>query len=281
MNSRARFGLRLCWAPALLFWSGCAQPSDPTGAFERNAARLAAMSPSELAEVRRKMGAFSALSPAEQQRLRDLDAAIHTQEQPSRLLATWRDYNRWLGETGAADPQVKNAILQSPTPTERVATVTREVTRRRQRNFGLESEDRLPEGDWPAFNSWLRATGSAKLRDLRRENPNLPSEFNPNDRRMLRSGILSQIGPEDFEQLSQTLSEPGAAILARKPDREEKIRVVIAWWISYFLQIPPEDLQRFLKELPPATRLYIEQLGPEQGQLELKRRYLDDLRRRQ
>ena len=263
---------------ATLPWLIAPQAPNPDTATLSPAERLAAMSPTELAELRRHQEMFAGMSPNEQLRLREFDRRLFAEPNPDRLLTIWKEYNRWLG---LLDAETRNSLMQIPDTSERVASIAREVTRRRQRNIGLAPEDRLPEGDWPAFRTWLRATGTAKLNELRQTSPNLPREFDPNDRRLLRTPVLQQLDEQDFSQLAAQLSPPGAAILAGKPDREEKSRLVVAWWISNFLQIPAEELQRFLKELPAATRLYIEQLGPEQGQQELKRRYLDDLRRRQ
>jgi hypothetical protein len=241
-----------------------------------NRARLEAMAPADLADLRRNKKIFDAMSEEERERVRALDQRLHQEPNVGELRAIWRDYNRWLGQL---DAETKISIINLKDVDERVQTISRIVAQRRQR--GLAAEDRLPEGDWPAFTQWLKETGSAKLKELRQSNPDLPREFNPNDWRILRTPVPQSLDDEDFERLAARLSPPGVAILEGKPDREEKTRLVIGWWVSTFLQVSSEELQRFLKELPSATRLYIEQLGPEQGQQELKRRYFDDLRRRQ
>ncbi len=244
-----------------------------------NQQRLTAMSPQELAELRRKKEMFDSISADEKARLREFDEQLHREPNATQLLKLLRVYSRWLK---ALDRETKQEVLGPTKVSDRIQVINRVLIRQRLRS--VPEQTRLPEADVPAFIKWVQATLRKKYDKLREGDARLPKEFQANNRQIIhlfpaleRENLFDD---SDFAELAQRLSPAGVQILQSKENDKAKSRLVVQWWMATpFARIPPAELDQFLSGLMVEYLNYIEQLGPEQGRQELERRFWEEKRR--
>jgi hypothetical protein len=135
--------------------------------YAANAGRLEKMTPEQKDDLRRKKLRFDALSPAEQQKLRELHSAITGDANSKELLDTVKSYNRWLATLDAVE---RSSLLDIKDPAERIARIKTLIQQQEERRF-REYAGNLPEDDRNVIYKWLGEWVNAHAEAIRGQLP--------------------------------------------------------------------------------------------------------------
>lgn len=291
-------------------WYGPAWVRAADETYDQRVARLAQMTPEEREELRKKKERFDALSPAEQQRLRSLHAAIVAEPDHEELTSTMMRYSRWLA---TLDPTDRYKLLDIKDPQEKIARIKELLQQQEERRFRQYFAN-LPEEDRKAIYQWV---GEFVLAHAERIRAQLPEgiaqrlEHAPDDearrrelfmawQRWRREFDLPAPGPDDYAALLKRFSpetqkqieaaaqataaaEPPAARdpgQARERLRELQIRRVedlvrTALYSRFFPQVSQQELLKFYQAMKPddPRRRLLEGKEGEELHRELQRMY--------
>lgn len=253
--------------------------------------RLEAMSAEEKDALRRKKERFERLPEAEQQRMRELHAALANHENGDKLKDVLARYNQWLKTL----PSAERAKLLGLPADERIEQI--KLLRQQQVNktYGLLGEKQEPPGDLVKLFLWANMFVRRHEREILAE---LPPQYreqialaDPRRRqRMLLSAVIGLMGRrpsqrlpqpsvQEMEQLKDALSPQAKKMLENEPDAARRIMMVQRWLqVAVFARLLPpiEDgaLRRFFnEELTDVEREKFDQLSPDQRQRQLRRLY--------
>lgn len=255
--------------------------------------RVASMTPDEKEQLWRKFERFRALPPAEQARLRALNAQLERDAEGAVLRQVLESYQRWLEQLSSAE----RAELMNLEPEDRLKRIAQ-----------LRAEDarRLSQPDAQAFARWFEAL-------LVRQHPELADRLAPQqheaDRRAqvrriielhhVRSGARRQLAPagagglakapwsaDDLVELREALSQKAQKLLDRAAGPAERRKLINGWlrqiyWrdaAAFSLQFSPrvseERLRQFFsEELDASQRARLLSLPLDQMQRQLRRLY--------
>src|SRR5436309_2734094 len=133
--------------------------------YAQSAARLEKMTADQKDDLRRKKSRFDALSPAEQQKLRELHASIASDPSSKELLETVKSYNRWLATLDSVE---RSTLLDIKDPEERIARIKTLMQQQEERRF-REFAGNLPEEDRIAVYKWLGEWAVAHADEIREQ----------------------------------------------------------------------------------------------------------------
>ena len=220
--------------PSILLFSGAdGEDAAPRG-------QLQNLSLAEQEELRRKSETFKSLSETEQDRMRELHVAISSSPDSDRLYKVMLLYHDWLKSLTAKE---RAEVLSLPTDT-RIEQIKQLMEEQRQQRFRELVRTPLSAEDVRAIFSWLDFYAQGHQEELlellpetmreRVSQPNVPSSV---QRKMLMMAVGSrgndvQLPPptdEEFEKLSQSLSEKAKAALMKLPEREQQLQLVREW----------------------------------------------------
>ncbi|MEX2561158.1 MAG: hypothetical protein WD403_14650, partial [Pirellulales bacterium] len=114
--------------------------SDPRELIGQRREKVERMTPQEKQQLRRKLDRFAGYPPEEQQRMRDLEAALRADPEADALRQVLDRYDQWLAELPAAERH-ELLILEGPERIERIKQLRGE---------------RLGEKDREAVARWTR-----------------------------------------------------------------------------------------------------------------------------
>jgi hypothetical protein len=313
MASERRPKLRV-WLAGLVAAVGCVAGEIPRAAadesYAQRVARIAGMTPEEKEELRKKKERFDALSPAEQQRIRELHAAIAADPDSRELMQTMTRYHRWLA---TLDPTDRYKLLDIKDPQERVARIKELLQQQEERRFRQYFAN-LPEEDRKAIYQWIGefvATHAEQIRSRLPEGIARRLEHFPDDearrrelflawQRWRREFDLPSPGPDDYAALlkrfsSATQKQIEAAAQAtaasesstsRDPQpskqrlQELQLRRVeelvrTALYSRFFPQVSQQELLKFYQAMKPddPRRKLLEGKEGEELHRELQRMY--------
>ncbi len=275
-NRNSKWGLviGLGFLPILLAIDG--------GTYSENQARLSAMSEEQLQQLWRRKESFDRLTPQEQDRLRQVDQAIHAEPNSEHLLQALRGYQEWLSSLGS----MEQAKLQDLPIDKRIAKMKSLISQNHQRDIGLSDQTRLVlTEDFEAISKWARELGERKkdeiaklFAQLQRPMPARGGLRSPMTRLVLVIRGTTQeeklddlVTEDDLAQLSKSLSDKAAKILDDQKSKPEKVRL-IAGWINESV-VPrisdAEKIRIFNEVLSQDDRDEINRLGPIEGRQRL------------
>lgn len=230
---------------------------------------------------------FDELKPPEQQRLRDLNAAIVSTGHGAQLHTTLDRYHEWL-KTLTTKQRADLLELPAEKRIDRIRELMEEQERDRLRALGGKQ---LPEKDIDAIFNWLDMFMSEHEDQYLERLPEdyrkrLLGQEEVSRRRSLMRGIIMR-GPrndypmpmrEDFDRLLPTLTEATRAALESAKTPEEKQQVARQWIFTAMISkvLPPaseEDLKKVFNELSPEHRERLERKSPEEIKRELTSRF--------
>jgi hypothetical protein len=172
-------------------------------------------------DLRRKKLRFDGLTPAEQQKLRELHASIASDPSSKELQETLKSYHRWLATLDAAE---RVSLLDIKDPDQRIARIKELMQQQEERRF-REFAGNLPEEDRNAVYKWLGDWAVAHADEIREP---LPREFR------------------------QRIDDA--------PDDESRRRALVGIWQQSRRHVSPlaSDYSDLFKRLSPETQKYIE-----------------------
>ncbi|MDP6444045.1 MAG: hypothetical protein QGG36_01450 [Pirellulaceae bacterium] len=255
--------------------------------------RVAALSPSELKELQRKRTRFSQLDVVEQERLRDLHAALRSHEKSTQLQSVLNRYSAWLKTL----PAGQRAELLGLPMTERVERIKSIMAEQEESRFERLAASQLNSSDHRVMMSWMRefvTSHSEKLTLLLPEE--VRSRLSAISDGQRRAVLYSTLGRNDdaleiirqhvdIDELSQKLSEKARGTLRAETDPLRRAAIIRNWSraaaMSGFYgarsmpEVSDEELTRFYKEeLNDNSREYLNSLPAEKMKRELKRWYV-------
>jgi len=202
--------------------------------------RLEDLSLTEQEELRRKQELFNKLDETEQQRMRELHAAISASSNSQRLRDVMLQYHQWLKSlTG----KQRADLLKLP-PEERIEEINRLMEEQRERRFRDLVRTPLAPEDVRAIFGWLNHYASthkdellAMLPEQMRERISRPDVPPVMKVRMLLMALghrrpnasLPSPTDEDLQKLRDSLSDEAKAALAEVPSRAQKLQLVRQW----------------------------------------------------
>ncbi len=256
------------------------------------------LSAEEKLELQQKKERFEALSPDEQQRMRELHQKLQAHEQSENLQQVLQRYDRWLGTLTSGQ---RAKLLAMPVP-ERIEQI-REMKRRSEESlFGLITSSRLSPTDARLVFDWLDKLAAEKEASLREQlDPRSRGWIDqiregPRRRSMILRILLREQGAEalpqptseEVEALVAQLSAEAQERFRSQKDPAQQERLVQLWIQAALLSrlLPPpvsdEELQRFfVEDLSADERESLERLPRDVMSHELRKRYFHyQLRRR-
>jgi hypothetical protein len=238
--------------------------------------RLQKMSPERKESLSRKRLRFDELDPAEQQRLRDLHAAVSADANHTELLDTATRYKRWLENL---DPAERSALLDIKDGAQRIARIKEIMQQQEERRFKQYFEN-LPRDDREAIYGWLGEFVVSKAQEIRdrlpdhmRERIDEATDAEARRRELFmtwqawrRRFDLPYPSPEDFAELLKRFSSDTQKAIEstvaselskeeeanRTPQRKTELErqrmedlVRIALYSRFFPQISEDELLKF------------------------------------
>jgi hypothetical protein len=284
--------------PVLLVTALAALGASPTMTSEELAARrahIAAMEPAAQQELLRKYERFSALPVDEQQRLRDLEAAISSHPNAERLHQVLERYHEWLK---TITPSQRAELAELP-PDKRVQEIER--IRRRQRDD--QNLELLSRQDMREIMRWIEDLVKKHRQELVAGIPEryrARYEKDTDPRRMQMALVYrmfgrsregeheSRVTQDDVDRLAKKLSEPARAEIGKAGTLEEQRQIVSGWIFSTLRRydswqggrwanpVVAEELLQFLQnDVAPAKREQLLKLPREEMLRELRKMYFE------
>ena len=262
--------------------------------------QIAAMSPAEQQELLRRQERFSALPDDEQNRLRELQAAIDADPKADRLNQVLAGYHEWL-KTQSPGARAELAKLS---PEQRVRAIRRSVRRQESTRRLAENFELLTSRDMRHILEWIESL-LWRQRDamVASMSPPMRAWFERQSENRQRRALLHvavgqarhrgarrsevEITPQDIRRLSERLSDDAKAELAKRDGLEEQRRLVGGWIFSSMTErselgrssrrgtpLPEAEVAEFFEsELSPGKREELMSLPPSQAREELRRMF--------
>jgi hypothetical protein len=272
-----------------------ASPDVATSELAARSQRVAEMDPAQQQELLRKFERFETLSPAEQDRLRKLQAEITADPNSQRLLEILERYHEWLKTITPA----QRAKLADLSAKQRVREI--EHILRAQRD--AQRLEPLTPQDMHEIRRWVD-----DLIDKYREElvESLPSRYrswydrqtDPGSKQMTlvfplfgysrERDIDSKITSGDIDELAGKLSNTAQTELAKAESLEEKQKLVGGWMFASMRRswswhrgrrsnpVVTEELLQFLQnDVPPTDRQRLLKLPRDEMLQELRKMYFE------
>ncbi|MEN6450192.1 MAG: hypothetical protein ABFC96_06860 [Thermoguttaceae bacterium] len=260
--------------------------------------RIESMSPEQKDELRRAAARFAVLGPADQQRLRQLDARVRSGDDSPKLQAVMHRYCDWLKSL----PLYSRSELAELGPEARVKWVKRRLSFEDQAREGggrLGGRDTETLGKW--MNDCVERHEAAFLKTLPEPQRKRLSEFS--DSAMRHRLVAGQmwlswqrahadepgkmppwVSENDLRRLRSQLSPQARKRLESRPTAQEQWNLVLAWMRHAMrpaashahgpLNPDDERLAAFFEKLPDEERNRLLSLPGEEMQRQLLRLYL-------
>jgi hypothetical protein len=258
---------------------------------------IASLSPADQQELLRKHERFLALPEAEQERLRELQAAIDADPEGERLRQVLAGYHEWLKTLSTG----QRSELAAKPPAERVKDIQRIMRHQemQRRNELLTRHDKREVMRWIEDLVWqqreLLFAGMDKRRREWFEQRNEEDQrralvFEAIERsRRSRGQERMEIREEDIDKLAKKLSDRPREELAKQADLASKRGIVGGWVFSTWLErmdygrgprrpapLPEADVAQFFEnELPALKREELMSLPQSEAREQLRRMYFD------
>ncbi len=258
---------------------------------------IAALSPADQQELLRRHERFLALPEAEQERLREMQAAIDSDPQAERLRKVLAGYHEWLKTLTAGE----RAELAAKPPAERVREIQKIMHRQEvlRRNELLNRHDKREVTQWIEDVLWRQREQLIAGMDPRRQKW-FKQQGQDGQRRALVSEAIGksrhnrgqsqvEITEGDVQRLAQRLSERPQAELAKQADLAGKRNIVGGWVFTTWIErmdygrgprrpapLPEADVAQFFEnELPAPKRDELMSLPQNEARDQLRRMYWD------
>jgi hypothetical protein len=250
-------------------------------------AKIAAMDSAQRQELLRRYERFSQLAPAEQKRLRDLQAEISADPQAARLHQVLERYHEWLK---TITPSQRATLAELP-PDKRVDEIER--IQRHQRT--AQRLEQLTSQDTREIRRWVydlvkqhRAEVIAAMSEPDRRKFNKQDKTSADRWLIYRIFRESRVTPQDIERLAERLSDSARAELAADASPQAQRRLVGTWIFGLLYRsgswrgdrrVNPligDELLEFLQnDVPPAEREQLLKRPREEMLRELRKMYFE------
>jgi len=270
---------------ALLLLAAVAWADSPA----ERAASLAKLSPEQKEDLLRKKQRFDALDPAEQQRLRELHAALAAAADGEQLHTIAVRYANWLKSLQAGE---RAEVLSLPTD-QRISRMKEIMRQQEIRRFKDFANYNLPAADQDQIYQWLD-------RFVAEHEKEVLDALSDRDRRHVRSisddkarrrALIMRLpsrrfgnarmpfpSKEEIATMIKGLSEPTRRELEKTQDpelRQQQGYELVGGAIASIAMPPPseEELRKFYAEMPADRRARLETMDPDEQQRELRVEY--------
>jgi hypothetical protein len=249
--------------------------SDVSAALPERRAEVASLSPAEKDQLRRQYTRFGALSPEQQDHLREFDGQLAEAQDAEALRGTLRRYHEWLRTISASE---RGELLK----------LANDPVRKADR---VEELSPLSREDAAAIEKWLkdcaRARGhlweEAQLfwgQTLLGDRAFGDGRAGPGPAKKIPGGG-ARLSESEVKALSASLSGRRQAQLAQESSTRGKCRLVLAWWQRRGgAAAPPQgptstdELVRFFTDdLKEETRRKLLAMPADQMRRELREEY--------
>ena len=253
---------------------------------------LDSLSPRKQEELIRNRQRFDQLSAADQNRLRELYAAINADPEAERLKLVMERYHQWLKALPAGQ---RIELLDLP-PEERLEQIRALRRREERQQFNELAARDLTVADRKAILDWVYSITQPRERALRLLSADQRRRFQRLDasarQRMylfaLRRKVAGdrstidrlRISDAEIRQLAEKASPPAREALEAVSGRGQKRTLVQRWIVAAIFsrsmpRIDPDNLRRFRQGLDDASKDYLENLPRDQMRVELQRMYIN------
>jgi hypothetical protein len=260
--------------------------------YAERAARVAALSPGEKAELLKKKQRFDALSEEEKQRLRQLHESLSSAPDSQQLQVLLTRYSNWLK---GLQPGRRADLLDLPSA-ERIVQMKEIVREQERQRFSEFVYYNVPDEDQKKIYEWLDGFVLEKEDEILgalRDDRDRRHIRHIDDDRARRRTLITRLGfrrpdskipfpsKEEIGELVAGLSETTrkelekAADAKTRQDREQQLVFGAIWSISF----PPpseEELSKYFAQLSPERRSELENLDRDDLQRSLRRMYRAD-----
>jgi hypothetical protein len=262
---------------------------------------IAALSAPQLEELSRKHQRFDKLDPAQQEKLRVMQAELASDPRTQPLLKTMRGYHRWLLETRS--PGERQALRRMSSAQRFVSVQADQQHQQRREGSRLSFEDFRILLDW--LRDYVRKNDEQILQRMSEQRRESLEKLEPDQRRrhflqaMIFFGVGGgnspggrpspfALGAEDYTDLESKLSESARGALEQASSPEMKSRVIQGWFRHVIgrhrrggsdddrgWDISQVQLEQFFRGLSQRDQDRLLSLSPESFRSELKREFLE------
>lgn len=245
-------------------------------------ARIKAMANAEKQELAQKKKRYDELPSAEQDRIRNLHAALEARPDSLELTQVMQHYHEWLKTLSAN----QLADLRALPEEKRVEQINRILAEQQQKAWRKLAEQASPD-DLEAVFSWLRDFV------VRHQAQLSPGEYGrrlaaiENERRTLiliyimnSSRFPGALRPNkgDIEQLIPRLSPNAQKLFNETDDSKRQLHLIsiwsrAAWWSKAFPNVTSEELANFFDKLPAEERDRLERMPATERDAEIRLLY--------
>ncbi|MEM7314384.1 MAG: hypothetical protein AAF497_14650 [Planctomycetota bacterium] len=249
------------------------------------------LSDAEITNLQNKHDRFEKLSPEEQTRMRKLHRELASHDRAKRLHQVMQKYQQWLKSLSDSE---RSRLLDLP-PAERIEQIKKlkvEQDRKWLREYGSE----LRTSDIRALSQFIQEYTEQHKPELSQIVP----EFARSRLRDIRSPIMRSFAfwsmatrsgeplpkpsEQEWEKLTQSLSQAARTQLAKATTDEDKFESVHAWFRTIIMRpdrlesIPKKELEDFFfNELTPEERDELRDMAPDEMQRNLRMLYVRQL----
>jgi hypothetical protein len=246
------------------------------------------MSVAEKEELQRKEIRFRAMSPAEQERLRQLHEQISAAADAERLQEVMLRYHSWL-KTLRPGQRAELLSLPADERISRIRSIIQEQSIQRVQRFAAH---KLEPPDVDAIRNWIGTYLTKREAEIlatmsEKSRQDYEAETDPASRRrrlaftMVRSsaGGDFQTSPEEVQDLVSRLSRDAQRYLEEEKDPRTRAHIVRTWIVAtifseYRRPVSNEELRQFVEnELPESQREFLDSLPTERFRREAERLY--------
>lgn len=249
---------------------------------EERIARIAALSAEEKAELAQKKKRFDELAPEEQERIRQLKAAIDARPDKEQLVSVMQNYHNWLKTLSTN----QRTVLRSKPKSEQISYI-KEIVAEQQRAAWRKLAEKASPEDLEIVYNWL-AEFVQRHRDQL-----APGDFGKRldklDKNrqtlilihfMLANRLPGALRPgrSEAEKLLSEISDEAREFYEKTPDFPRKFQLIgiwsrAAWWSKAFPNVTSRQLATFYEKLPAEERDRLDVMHTTDRDAELRNLY--------
>ncbi|MEX2118653.1 MAG: hypothetical protein WD847_03510 [Pirellulales bacterium] len=199
--------------------------SDPRELIGQRREKVERMTPQEKQQLRRKLDRFQGYPPEEQQRMRDLEAALRADPEADALRQVLDRYDLWLTELSAAERH-ELLILEGPERIERIKQLRGERLGEKDREAVLKWLEHLERLAWenmaPEEKAKIRKISEPERQQRQRRRPVWypnPAEYVLNEQHLAK--LRESLSKWPRRRLDEAMKIEEAKRLAAPDQRDE------------------------------------------------------------
>jgi hypothetical protein len=254
--------------------------------------RVRQMSARDQAELLRKKDRFDRLSPAEQQRMRQLHAELSEDQRAPQLLETLASYSAWLQTLTAAE-RAELLGMDPRTRVDHIRHLQQEQRRDEARRLGIPQVT-IPVEDAKIVMEWIEAYLQRSRPHFEQRVPQLAERLQQTTDRKRQHFMLvftlmqtfnepdaiPPIQPGEMKSLAERLTDAHRKQLLAAATPKEQLELILKWCrAAFFRQFEPtrDELEKHYREsLTAEDREWLDAMPRERFQQTLRSLYFRD-----